>query len=705
MQAPPDPGTWGYNSGGPVRQPFLHELVSCLHAPTVALSAADGQIRPAGAQGVLCHERRVLSELRVTVDGHEPEPAGHGLRAAGHATFTGIVRHLGDPTADPTVRLERTRTARPDGIQERLHLVNSSRGPIAATVRLHLAADFATTDQIKYGDSPTGARVTAHDDGVTWSDGGLRVDITASPGGALEPAAVGVVLAWTVELAARSSWTVTVDVAVAFVGEPPPGAFAPADGPGWDTVTVAGRPDLARLARQSVDDLTALALTDPLAAGDTFLAAGSPWFFTLFGRDSLWAARLSLPLGTDLARGTLRTLARRQGRRHDPRTAQAPGKILHEVRIESAVAAGLPPVYFGTVDATALWVCLLHDAWRWGLDDGDVAGLLDPLEAALRWLTEEADPDGDGFLEYVDETGAGLANQGWKDSGDSIQFPDGSIAEPPIALSEAQAYAHEAALSGAALLDAFGRPGSKRLRDWAAELRDRFAAAFWVIDEQGRFPAIALDGAKTPVDTATSNLGHLLGTGLLRPDEAAVVAERLGRPDLDAGYGLRTMSADAAGFNPLGYHAGSIWPHDTAIAVRGLARDGHSSVAAVLADGLLRAAPDFGHRLPELFAGTDARAGEPVLAYPAACRPQAWSAAAVITLLQTAVGLTADVPNGTLTVAPDPAFRDWFPLRVDGLRVAGHPLAVAVGADGRAEARTTAPVRVRLPDPADTVAG
>lgn len=676
---------------GPVPQPFLHDLVSCVKAPTVALSGADGQLRAAGAQGVLSHDRRVLSELRVGVDGHEPEPAGHGLRGAGHAHFTGIVRHLGDAGADPTVRLERQRFARADGVTERLELVNNARVSLAATVHLHAAADFAPAEAIKRdGAQGGGLAPTVPAPGrVEWDGGELRTTLTAA-GATVETHASGAVLSWAVELAPRSSWTIDVTVTAAFADGPPPNAFAPADGAGWDAVTVTGRADLARLAARSVDDLEALALADPLAPGDAFLAAGSPWFFTLFGRDSLWAARFTLPLGTGLARGTLRTLARRQGTTHDPDTAEAPGKILHEVRIPTA-GSRLPPVYFGTVDATALWVCLLHDAWRWGLDAGD---LLDPLEAALRWLTEEADPDGDGFLEYVDSSGRGLANQGWKDSGDSIQYPDGAIAEPPIALSEAQAYAHEAALAGASMLDAHRREGGDRFRDWAAALRERFAAAFWVSDEKGRFPAIALDGAKRPVGTVTSNLGHLLGTGLLGPDEAAVVADRLGRPDLDTGYGLRTMSADATGFNPLGYHAGSIWPHDTAIAVRGLAADGFPGVAASLADGLLRVAPDFAYRLPELFAGTDARAGEPVLAYPAACRPQAWSAATVLALLQAALGLTADVPGGRLRVAPDPAFAGWFPLRVEGLRVAGHPLTVAVDAEGRADVSTSAPLTV-----------
>jgi glycogen debranching enzyme len=410
----------------------------------------------------------------------------------------------------------------------------------------------------------------------------------------------------------------------------------------------------------------------------------------------LWAAQLTLPLGTDLARGTLRTLARRQGSRIDLETSEAPGKILHEVR---SVLAGstLPPVYFGSVDATALWVCVLHDAWRWGMAPDDVQALLDPMEAALAWLIDRADSDGDGFLEYVDLSGHGLANQGWKDSGDSIQFSDGALARPPIALSEVQGYAYEAANSGAVLLDAFGRPGGDRLRAWAAALRQRFRGAFWVSDARGRFPAIALDSAKTPVTAAASNQGHLLATGLLDPDEIAAVAARLRQPDMDSGYGLRTMSSEVEGFNPLGYHTGSIWPHDTAIAIRGLAGSGHADVAASLAGGLVRAAAAFDDHLPELWGGSDRWAGDPVLAYPAACRPIAWSGGAAMALIQAATGLEADVPGGVLRVRPRPEFASWFPMRVEGLRIAGHPLTISVASAGTVSVETMAPLVVEGP--------
>jgi glycogen debranching enzyme len=240
------------------------------------------------------------------------------------------------------------------------------------------------------------------------------------------------------------------------------------------------------------------------------------------------------------------------------------------------------------------------------------------------------------------------------------------------------------------------------MREWAAELRDRFRSTYWVSDSRGAFPALALDGAKRPVATATSNLGHLLGTGILDADESARVAARMRTDDLDCGYGLRTMTADVAGFNPFGYHAGTVWPHDTAIAILGLARDGHDRDAASLAAGLVRAAPDFAYRLPELFAGTDARRDEPVLAYPASCRPQAWSAAAAIAMLQAALGLEADVPRGVLRVAPSAAFADWFPLRVEGLRVAGHAVTVEVDTAGSVRVETSAPVTVETPPPSGT---
>jgi glycogen debranching enzyme len=588
------------------------------------------------------------------------------------------------------VFVERARTISPRGLRETIRLVSRAREPLTCTVNVELDADLADIAEVKSG-RPTATPPCRPDlDGagtVRWPVAdGIAVIATLAP----EPdetraAAPSRVLAgWDVALPARGRWEATVEVTATAPGAPP--AAAPPTRELWRAPAVsAGDHRLPALVDRSVADLSGLLAADPVADDDHYLTAGAPWYLTLFGRDSLWAARMALPLGTDLAAGTLRTLARRQGTRTDPSTEEEPGKILHEVRVGPAG----PVRYYGTVDATPLWISLLHDAWRWGLADADVAELLPNLEAALGWLREAT---GDGFVRYVDNAGV-LSNQGWKDSFDSIQFSDGRLAEPPIALCEVQAYAFAAAMDGAALLDAFGRPGGDDWRHWAAGLRDRFRSAFWVEDRLGRYPAIALDGDGRPVDSVTSNIGHLLGTGFLDQAETAAVIRRLAAPDMDSGFGLRTMSSRSAGFNPLSYHGGSVWSHDTAIALRGLAAVGTGDaapLAASLVRGLLAAAPAFDFRLPELYGGESAGGGRRPLAYPAACRPQAWSAGAALVVLTATLGLTPDLPAGRLTLRPmrpSPVGG----LTVRGLRLAGRPLDVRLTAAGDAEVLTAAP--------------
>ena len=243
----------------------------------------------------------------------------------------------------------------------------------------------------------------------------------------------------------------------------------------------------------------------------------------------------------------------------------------------------------------------------------------------MAWMIDYGDADGDGFLEYQDSGGRGLVNQGWKDSADGIRFRDGRIAEGPIALCEVQGYAYEAAMGGAALLEAFDLVGADQYRLWAKDLATRFRARFWCEQGDDRYPAIALDGAKRRVDSLTSNIGHLLGTGMLSGDEELLIARLINSPALDSGLGLRTMATTDAGYAPLSYHCGSVWPHDTAIVIAGLVRAGLADLSAGLIEGLLRASVAFEQRLPELWSGE----GRPV-PYPAACRPQAWSAASAI---------------------------------------------------------------------------
>jgi glycogen debranching enzyme len=444
----------------------------------------------------------------------------------------------------------------------------------------------------------------------------------------------------------------------------------------WSVPAVTAPDDrLTRWIEQGLADLDALRMTTVRQPDAEFIAAGAPWFFTLFGRDSIWTARMLLPLGTRLAGDTLRVLAGLQGTRIDDVTAEEPGKIMHELRRAALALDGddgeLPPLYYGTVDATALWISLLHDAWRWGLPDDEVRALLPNLQAALAWMRDHGDADGDGLLEYVDRSGRGLANQGWKDSGDSVQWRDGSLAEGPIALCEVQAYAYEAAVHGADLLDAYGEPGGDEWREWAARLRERFHAAFWIDDPAGAYPAIALDAHKRPVDTVTSNIGHLLGTGLLDADQVDLVVRRLTDPTLDSGFGLRTMSTDSRGYWPLSYHGGTVWAHDTAIAVLGLAREGRGADAAGLIEGLLSAAAGFGYRMPELHSGDPATEVSVPVPYPAACRPQAWSAAASVAVLTAVLGLEPD--GAELRSSPIASFGA---VAVDGVRIAGREIRV-----------------------------
>ncbi|GMA23095.1 amylo-alpha-1,6-glucosidase [Luteimicrobium album] len=629
-------------------QPLLHDSVVLLAAPSQAWSADDGDAGTRAIHGFYHSDVRVLDRLALTVGGAGLEAIGHALVDAGTATFTSLARAVDDHTADPRVRVVRRRVVEPGALREDVTLENALDGPLVTTLELVARADLSPMHLVKAG-LPGGAGQARPDvvvrDGAAHVDGGgVRATLNA-PGARVEATGPDVVVRWDVTVpahgTARVGWRLDATDDDAVVGPDPAAADA------WDDARVTGGdPRLAAWVDAALRDLRGLRMVTVDRPADVFLAAGAPWFFTLFGRDSLWAARMLLPFGTEIAAGTLRVLAGLQGTRDDAATGEQPGKVMHELRPRTQTIPGegvtLPPLYYGTVDATALWIVLLHDAWRWGLPDAEVEALLPHLEAALAWMRDHGDCDGDGFLEYVDTTGQALANQGWKDSGDSIQWRDGTLAEGPIALCEVQGYAYEAAVGGAALLERFGRPGAAAWREWATLLKERFAAAFWVDDPAGPYPAVALDVHKRRVDSLTSNIGHLLGTGILDPDDARLVAARLASPPLAGGYGLRTLSSDDAGFWPLSYHGGSVWAHDTAIAVTGLRREGFVDEAARLARGLVDAAEAFGYRMPELHAG-DARTDVPEpLPYPAACRPQAWSATASAAVLGTLLGLDVD---------------------------------------------------------------
>ena len=628
----------------PQLQPLLDDAVIALRAPTQVWSGRDGDLGDAPIDGIFHGDVRHVRELTTTCDGSRIEWISMSTHGSSRVVFAGLLRGLDEEAvADPRVRLVRDRSVDGRRVAETWSVRNGRDVPVATTLRMRVVPEFASLHHVKAGGStPAGFTVAAGDGEAVVRSGPRRFRLSA-PGAVVEEDGGAIVISWRIEAPARGEAHVRWELGLhddTLVVEP---ATRPAPWDARDVIREVSErhPRLARWLETALGDLDALRLTLPGHPDDEFYAAGAPWFFTLFGRDSIWAARLMLPLDAAIAASTLRVLARLQGDADDVATAQEPGKILHELRSSTLEIPGenvqLPPLYYGSVDATPLWVCLLHDAWRAGMPEDEVRALLPTLRRALGWLIEYGDSDGDGFIDYIDRSGHGLANQGWKDSGDSIQWRDGRLAEGPIALCEVQGYAYEAALAGAELLERFGSGDEpytpEALRRWAAELRERFAEAFWIDTPEGRYPAVALDRYKRPVDTLTSNIGHLIGTGILDPDQEAHVADLLLGESMASGFGIRTMSTGAAGYWPLSYHGGSVWTHDTAIAVHGMVRAGLVAQARRVVDGMLDAAEGFVYRVPELHSGDPRSETEVPTPYPAACRPQAWSAAAAVTAL------------------------------------------------------------------------
>ncbi|MEV6288128.1 glycogen debranching N-terminal domain-containing protein [Kribbella sp. NPDC051770] len=650
--------------------PALHELVTTLAAPWEVLSPRSGQLTGSGAEGVFARDRRVLSRLEVSVDGREPLPV-HVDERPGTTIFGAVLVGLGDAGHDPTVRLRRTRTVDGDGFTERFTVVNNSHQTVACRLSVAMGTDLAGTAEVRSGAAAELPALVPSADGpaLVWENAaGTRVSALCDPAAVL--GADG--FEWPLQLKPGDEVTFTLRVTATFPAATGFEIKAPERRPAYGEIALScddSRVD--RWFRRSLDDLAALQLG---TGRERYLGAGPPWYLTLFGRDSLISSGMLIPVDPELAAGTLRALAAWQGTKVDADAAEQPGKIPHELRAEVADHGHglvLPAAYYGTHDATQLWITTLHKAWRWGMPADEVRELLPNLQRALTWIRDFADPDGDGFLEYIDESGHGLANQGWKDSSDSVQWPDGTIATAPIALCEVQGYAYAAAVAGAELLTAFGAEGADEWLEWAAALKTRFREKFWV----DGYPAIALDGEKRPVAGPASNIGHLLGTGLLDADEEAIVADLLGEHQLDSGFGLRTLTIEMTGFNPLGYHTGSVWPHDTAMAVQGLYAAARPAVAGSYVRGLVQAAEAFGYRLPELYGGAGIGEESTPTPYPLSCRPQAWAAASAVAVVVAALGIEPNVPAGTLDITPASDF-PWRSLKLDGVRVGERLLSI-----------------------------
>ena len=401
------------------------------------------------------------------------------------------------------------------------------------------------------------------------------------------------------------------------------------------------------------------------------VAAGIPWFATMFGRDSLIAAYQSLLLNPRLAGETLRVLSRFQGKEFNDWLDEEPGKIPHEYRTGEMTRAGEMPFgpYFGSVDATPLFLILLSETFNWTGDEKLVKELLPAARAALDWIENYGDLDGDGFVEYKRRSAKGLTNQGWKDSWDANMHRDGSVANPPIALVEVQGYCYEAQYRMAQLLRMFGDTGrADRLRKSAAELAKKIEKSFWLPAEN--FYAMGLDSHKRPLEVIASNTGHLLFTRAIARDRARLVVERFMRDDMQSGWGWRTLAASERVFNPLSYHRGSVWPHDNSLTAHGMALYGFRDEVKQIFTCLYQAALNFrDYRLPELFCGVQRNEYDEPVHYPVSCSPQAWASGAFFLLLTSVLGIRPSAARKELNIV-NPALPDWLDfLRVRNLRI------------------------------------
>jgi len=667
--------------------------ITVVEGTTFCLSGATGDVVPGTPHGLFFRDARVLSRWELQLDGESPHPLSVAAPEAFAARFV-LRRPPQAGLADSTLLVVRERLVG-DGMHESVTLTNLGREATALTVTVHADADFADLFAVKEGRTPpvlSHAEVRGAELLLTRADGSRGIRITATG----DPLLTSGSLVWRTVTAPRTSWTAellaqpTVASGAGIYHRREDGIEASAaarkirDWRRASTRIDADDAILAQALRRSEDDLGALRIES--SSGHAFIAAGAPWFMTLFGRDSLLTGWMTLPLNVGLALGTLETLARVQGRRVDPLTEEEPGRILHELRLGPDIDEALGGShYYGTVDATPLFVMLLAECLRWGGDPERVRRLLPAADEALAWIERYGDRDGDGFVEYRRATDRGLSNQGWKDSFDAISDQAGRLAEPPIALCEVQGYVYAAYLARAYLAETLDgdTAGAAGWRATAAGLRNAFHDRFWLPD--CGWYALALDGSKRAVDALGSNAAHALWTGIATDKCAATLIQYLAEPTMDSGYGLRTLSADMPRYNPMSYHNGSVWPHDTAIAVAGLLRYAHLPGAVELAQrltrGLLDAAAAFGGRLPELFCGFARAQFRPPVPYPTSCSPQAWASAAPLLLVRAFLGLDPDVPRQRMDLAPRVP-EDWGRLNVARLRLGNEVVHIHAHPDG-----------------------
>ena len=670
---------WNF-SGESVALGLPGSTITLVQGSAFCISDGGGDIHPGSPQGLFFRDVRLVSALEVRVNGAPPEPLSGTTTDPFAAAFV----------ARSGALLVQRRRYIGRGMREDLVIRNFSAEAAFCAVEVRVEADFADLFEVKEGritsDGDRTTVVRGHDTVHHIRRGGIRRGVRFSfPEGDR----------FEIVIPPHGEWSTCLQVTPIIeddeiqprylCGQPVERATPAERLERWRRgapVVTTDDDALQQAVERSVDDLGALRIFDPDFPERTVIAAGAPWFMTLFGRDSLITSWMALLVDPDLALGVLQTLARFQGTKVDARNDEEPGRILHEMRFGEAATLSLGggSVYYGSADATPLFVMLLAELRRWGLAPEVVDQLLPHADRALAWIDDYGDRDGDGYVEYRRASDRGLVHQGWKDSHDGIRFADGELARPPIALCEVQAYVYGAYLARAHFADEDGDAAlASTYRAKASALQAAFNRDFW-LEDRGWF-AMALDDRKRPVDALASNMGHCLWTGIVDEDKAARVAAHLVGPELFSGWGIRTLGRSMPGYNPISYHCGSVWPHDNAIAAAGLMRYGYVEEAQRVVLAMIDAAATQGGRLPELFTGLDRDEHPTVVSYPTSCSPQAWAAASPLLFLRTLLRLDPSVPSGKVSVAPavPPSLGR---LRVDGIPLGGSRVSVEVGADG-----------------------
>jgi glycogen debranching enzyme len=688
---------WASASGPPLPSTDM-AAVTLVEGSTFCISGISGDIQRDHPHGLFVADTRVLSCWRLAIDGEPVEnlSALENPAEPYRATFVGRTaprRWL----ADSTMLVVRDRFVG-DGLREDVTLHNLGSEPVGVTLTIGVDADFADLFAVKEGRVRPSRGVLVE---VGQASLSFNLPTTHDTRGALVTATGDAVVSpgqflFEVLVPGRASWSTCLALEADLAGRRIPplhrcGERVHASQSArrmraWrlsNPRTTSPDRGLVTAIDASARDLGALRIEDPDHPDCAVVAAGAPWFMALFGRDSLLTSWMSLTLDPRLALCTLRTLARLQGTKVNPLTEEEPGRILHEVRLgrEAALVLGGGSAYYGTADATPLFVMLLGELDRWGgIPAEDRPELLAAADRALEWVDHFGDSDHDGLVEYRRHTDRGLANQGWKDSFDGINHKDGRLVAPPVALCEVQAYVYAALQARADLAEADGDTATEaHSRQRATELKEAFNRRFWMPEQSAI--AVALDGSKRQVDSITSNMGHCLWCGIVEEDKAPAVAAWLAGPTLNSGFGLRTLATDMGAYNPMSYHNGSVWPHDTAIAVAGLLRYGFVAEAHQIALGLLDAAAHLGGRLPELYCGFDREEFGVPIPYPTSCSPQAWAAAAPRLVLRSLLRLQPDLPRGR--VGLDPVVPDrLLPLHLENVPLADGRLEITVRSDG-----------------------